>query len=472
MLKEMQRLISRVVGEDRRLGSLFTGSAMVMVTQILGIGLAYTMQVVIARWAGAFEFGLFAYAWTWMNLIFLVAAFGLNEAALRLIPAYSAHEQWPQLRGLVTRGPVVVLVLAGAAGLTGAGIVLLLGDQVGEHYRIPLILTFAAAPVFGLLAFFQGVGRALGGVLVAFLPRYIGLPGLVLLAAGVMIFSGRTLDARWLVAITLGAALVLMVVQAILLVRDLPAPARAAAAEAPAPAWMKLAMPLLFIAVCFGLLTHCDLLMVGFFLSANDVAIYQAASRTAALISFPMFALNALVAPMIARFHAEQRMSDLERSVMIATQVVFWPSLVGGLLAILGGKYILGVFGVGFESGHLVLTILVLGHMINVGSGPVSYLMTMTGNQHRCATIWATTAAGQFALNLLLIPIWGIVGAAIGTTLATCFLSISLTVLVRRRLNISAHAFAPVRLGLIKAHWLLHQAPAAICRRAPAQEQP
>ena len=286
MLTSLRPLIIRMLGEDRRLTAVLRGSALVMATQVLGIALTYSMQVVIARCAGPFEFGVFAYAWTWMNVLFLVAAFGLNESALRVMPSYSARGQWPLLRGFVVRGPAMVFGLAGLGGLAAVGVLLLLGDRVGDHYRLPLLLTFAATPLFGLLAFMQGVGRALGGVLAAFLPRFIGLPGFVMLAVGGFAIAGRIPDAVQIIAATVAAAGVLVLAQATLLLRALPAEAKQAAAETPVHDWLKLAMPFLFIAVCFGLLTHCDLLMVGFFLSASDVAIYQAASRTAAWSRF------------------------------------------------------------------------------------------------------------------------------------------------------------------------------------------
>ena len=435
----------RRVGEHRHGGGLLRGSMLVMATQIAGIGLAYAMQVVVARTAGVFEFGLFAYAWTWMNLIFLVAAFGLNEAALRLIPTYATHGEWPKLHGLVTLGPLLVLAAAGIAALAATAALALLGDRVGEHYRLPLLLTFAAAPLIGLLAFLQGVGRALGGALLAFLPRTIGLPTLVLLAVAAMLVAGVVPVATTLVAVTIAAAGALALLQWLLLVRRaLPTKARGLKAAVPLRSWLRLALPCLFIAVCFGLLTHCDLLMVGFYLSAEDVAVYQAASRTAALISFPMFAMNALVAPLIARLHAERKMAELQRTVSLATQMVFWPSLLGALLAIGAGQWILAIFGPGFVVGQSVLAILVLGHLVNVAVGPVSYLMTMTGNQGGCAVVWAATVIVQLFANLYLIPRWGIVGAALGTTLATVLLGIALTTLVRRRLQISAHALAPV----------------------------
>ncbi len=435
-----QKLVEHCHGK-----SLLGGSMLVMATQIAGIGLAYAMQVAIARAAGVFEFGLFAYAWTWMNLIFLVAAFGLNEAALRLIPTYVAHGDWESLRGLITRGPTLVLLAAAVTGVLAAGVLQLLGGVVGEHYRLPLLLTFAAAPLIGLLAFLQGAGRALGGALLAFLPRTIGLPLLVLVAVGVMVLLDTPPSATTLVAVTIAAAGFLALLQWLLLMRRaLPPDVGQVKAAVPLGSWLRLAMPCLFIAICYGLLTHCDLLMVGFFLSAEDVAVYQAASRTAALISFPLFAMNALVAPLIARLHAENKMAELQRTVTLATQIVFWPSLLGALLAIGAGQWILAIFGPGFTLGHQALAILILGHLVNVAVGPVSYLMTMTGNQIGCAVVWAATVVVQLAASLYLIPRWGIEGAALGTAGATVVLGIALTMLVRHRLHISAHALVPV----------------------------
>ncbi len=98
-----------------------------------------------------------------------------------------------------------------------------------------------------------------------------------------------------------------------------------------------------------------------------------------------------------------------------------------------------------------MLAILVLGHLVNVAVGPVSYLMTMTGNQGGCAVVWAATVVVQLAASLYLIPHWGIVGAALSTALATIVLGIALTVLVRRRLEISADALAPVWRTLARA---------------------
>src|SRR4029450_13853894 len=97
-------------------------------------------------------------------------------------------------------------------------------------------------------------------VLAAFLPRLIGLPGFVMLAVGGFAIAGRIPDAVQIIATTVAAAGVLVLVQPTLRLRALPAEAKQAVAETPVHDWLKLSMPFLFIAVCFGLLPHCDLL--------------------------------------------------------------------------------------------------------------------------------------------------------------------------------------------------------------------
>jgi O-antigen/teichoic acid export membrane protein len=82
--------------------------------------------------------------------------------------------------------------------------------------------------------------------------------------------------------------------------------------------------------------------------------------------------------------------------------------------------------------------------------------------------VWAATVVAQFVLNLVLIPRLGIVGAAAGTTLATCFVTISLTILVKGRLNMSAHALVAIRETLAKASRVVRAAAALSRSHRPA----
>ena len=54
-------------------------------------GLIYLSQILLARWMGSFEFGIYVYVWTWVLLIGDLADLGLASAAQRFIPEYTSR---------------------------------------------------------------------------------------------------------------------------------------------------------------------------------------------------------------------------------------------------------------------------------------------------------------------------------------------------------------------------------------------
>jgi O-antigen/teichoic acid export membrane protein len=113
----------------------------------------------------------------------------------------------------------------------------------------------------------------------------------------------------------------------------------------------------------------------------------------------------------------------------------FWPSLALTALVLLLGKPILYLFGAVFTEGYPLLFILSIGILARAAVGPADRLLNMLGEQKVCALVYV----GVFALNflgcLLLIPSLGITGAAISTSTALIVESITLFLIVSRRLG-------------------------------------
>ena len=101
------------------------------------------------------------------------------------------------------------------------------------------------------------------------------------------------------------------------------------------------------------------------------------------------------------------------------------------------GHFLLSLFGESFSSGYPLLIILMVGLLARASVGPVDVLMNMSGQQRICALVYGTTFSLNVMLNFLMIPVWGLYGAALATTGAMIFETVTLSLVVRQRLGLT-----------------------------------
>jgi len=442
----VQAIIRKLLDTSSPTGKVLRGAAVAFVARGLGIVVAYLFQVLLARWSGPYEYGLFALAWTWMLVNCQIAPVGFNEVVLRFIPADSAHGLWGRVKALTVISPLITAAFATAFGALGAAVLWWLPALQGWEYREVMLWAFACTPFLAVLVLNEGLGRALGSVLVAFLPRNLALPLLILVAAGVIHFRGDELTARDVLVISLVAAAVTMLVHCMLIARQVPAEARAAPAEYRTREWLRVSLPIGVASAAIVLEVLADPIIVGFFASPEDLAVYQAASRTAQLLVGAQIALNVLTAPMIARINALRDFSEMRNVVANYIRWSFWPCAAGCLVFAVFGRLILAQFGAGFSAGYELLLILSFGYLLNCCFGPLKDLMTMTGHHDRCALMFVIGTGITLLLIFAGAALFGMVGAATAKVVGVTGLRVWLTYAIYRRSGMMPVLFA-ARLG-------------------------
>ena len=393
---------------------LLKGSALAFLLQILGTAVRYVHQVVLARWLGPYEFGVYSYVYNWVTLLAVAAGLGFSSSALRFLPEFRVRQAWGLLRGFVLRSSQVVLGSSGAIALVAMGVFWL--TRPGET-RLLLLGGIWMLPVIALMNHQGQMLRGLKDVLMAFGPSKVLQPLLALLAVGLLRAGGLLTDGSALLALTASMGLVILV-QQLGLKRILPGPARSAAPQYETRAWFKVSLPMLVTAMAYAFITQIDMVAVGFFLPADQVGVYSAAGRTASMVSFILVSVNAIVAPHIAELHALQERKKLRSLARTATLGMFVPVLAVTIFLVVLGKPVLGLFGPAFVQGYGPLMVLVVGQLINALTGPVGYITELTGNQAYSAKVFFVCAGLSLVLNGLLIPLFGIMGAAFATTSA------------------------------------------------------
>jgi len=198
---------------------------------------------------------------------------------------------------------------------------------------------------------------------------------------------------------------------------------------------LRQSLPFLFIASLFFIKGWIDTIMVGIFMTESDVGIYNIALKLSGVLLIMVSAVNAIAAPKFSESFSDNKMAELKGSLRYSSAILFYTTLPLFLLLMLFPEQILSVFGEEFRAGRLSLVILSIGSFISAICGTTSYFLQMTGNQVAMQNITFVTVILGVILNLVLIPPFGIQGAAIATAAAMLFWNAVGVLFVRRKYN-------------------------------------
>lgn len=176
--------------------------------------------------------------------------------------------------------------------------------------------------------------------------------------------------------------------------------------------------------------------IAGYFLIASDVGLFKAAQQLAALIAVFMMVINAIYPPRFAVLFYESDWARLNKLARQSAALGGGLAIVPAAVCLLAPGWVLGLVGVGFSQAVIPLYILVVAQFINVGCGPVGYLLNMTGHEPLVRNIaWAASTLGVVAI-LVLTPVWGVPGAALGVAGVTVLRKLAGVYFAWRRLGV------------------------------------
>ncbi len=404
--------------------------------RIVSAAIAFVSQIILARLMGEFEYGVFVFVWVIAVILGNLSCLGFHTAVIRFLPQYRNDGAEAAINGLTATARIFAMVSATLIAATGIAALYMLGDRIEAHYIQPLFIGAFALPMIALGDVLDGTARANGWPVHALSPTYIVRPLLILAFVGAAVGLGQVANADTAILATLAAAYLTTVVQFLTITARLRNRFPARKLEIHFRAWLLVALPIFLIEGFYFMLTNADVVIVGFYLPPEKVAVYFAAAKTMALVHFVYFAVKAAAAQRFSGLVSGNDRSALAAFARQTVQWTFWPSLLVGVLVIAAGPFLLSLFGNAFTEGHMVMVVLFAGIIAKAMVGPGEVLLTMAGEQKVCAAIYGFALAANLGLNIVLIPAWGLLGAATATAAAMVIEAVALHFIVRRRLGI------------------------------------
>lgn len=439
----LHRIDSLFLSADER-GEATRMSLVAFAIRVVSAAIAFVSQVLLARWMGAFEYGIFVFVWTAVLIIGSLSCLGIHTTVIRFIPEYQEKGQLAHLRGLIFTSRIFVLGASTTLAIVGATVVWLLRNHMENYYVVPFALGLICMPMIAMSDLLQGISRANSWALMALAPAYILRPLLLLAFMALALILGYEASATAAMIVSILATYATTLLQIIRVGARTKSKIPGGPRRMDLRQWFIVSVPIFLIESFFFLLTNADVLLVGAFMEPHDVAIYFATVKTLALVHFVYFAVKAGVAQRYARFNHGDR-AKLAAFARETVSWTFWPSLLMALAVLALGKPMLMLFGPGFDEGYPLLFLLVAGVVVRATVGPCESLLTMSGNQNVCAVIYGLTLALNVTLSVLFIPTIGLWGAALATAIATLFEAAALSFTVWRRLGFAMVIFLPAK---------------------------
>jgi O-antigen/teichoic acid export membrane protein len=407
----------------------------VFLIRVVAAALAYGSQVVFARWMGTHEFGIYVYVWTWVLLIGQALDLGLATAAQRFIPEYRAHKLFDLLRGFLAGARWLAVGVAIAIAALCAGIVWLAAPWLDDYTIIPLMIACLALPAYALGNVQDCIARAYDWVGLGIMPTYIVRQALLTVFMAGAWFAGLPIDAVTAMVLAVVALWLPALGQMVVLDRRLHIYVERGPRAYALGLWLRTSLPILMAESMFLVFAYTDILMLQQFRPSEDVAVYYAAAKTLALVSFIHFSLSATTAHRFSGYYAAGDREGLAQFLRQAIRWTFWPSLVATAILLAFGEPLLRLFGPQFTDGYPIMFILAIGLLSRAAIGPMERFLNMLDQQNICAAVYALAIAVNVIICVLLIPRFGMIGAAVATTAALVIETVLLFMVAKRRLG-------------------------------------
>ncbi len=178
---------------------------------------------------------------------------------------------------------------------------------------------------------------------------------------------------------------------------------------------IRTSLPMLGVTLSTAIIAHFDILMLNYYTTSSEVGVYSVYVKIVAGTALTTHSINAMFAPTVSRLFSRNEKFQLKIFAKKTTLLSLSATMAAAALVIALQKPILGLFGSEFIESISTLHVLILSTITSSFFGSVGLYLNMTGNQVYFFRVMLVAALINILLNAILIPLVGLMGAAIAT---------------------------------------------------------
>jgi O-antigen/teichoic acid export membrane protein len=179
---------------------------------------------------------------------------------------------------------------------------------------------------------------------------------------------------------------------------------------------LRASYPMALSAISYFLMQSTDVLFISAYDTFESVAYYSIAVKLATVTALALISVNIVIAPKIASIYNDKNFYQLKLILKKATRMNVVISLPIIIILLFFSEYVLSTFGSNYILAKNALWILLIAQFFNSITGPSALYLNMTGRQKKLNVILVISLLINVVLNIILVPDFGMLGAAISTT--------------------------------------------------------
>lgn len=213
---------------------------------------------------------------------------------------------------------------------------------------------------------------------------------------------------------------------------------------------VEFSLPLAVSTVLAQLLTRIDTVMLGYFRPSREVGLYGAAYPLASAMVIVLGVFGYLYLPLASRLDSANSTDSVEPIYRITTRWVYVLTFPLFLTFLVFPADVIGVvFGPAYTSGSLALSILAVGFFTNAAFGRSRETLSAVGTTRFVLFSNIFGVLVNIVLNLLLIPIYGFIGAAVASAASYLALNLAAYAFLRRYHSVTPFSSTMIRVTVV-----------------------
>ena len=432
---------------------LFKNGLYIILIKGGGTFLTFLLSIVLARSLGSSGYGLYSFALSVLMIISIPIQSGIPILVVRETARAVSENNYPLIGLLRSWSYRLILTYAMVVSVVLICGIVFEGPLIDNHRFFVSLVGLLSVPFIVLTLMQSAIIRGIGSVVVGVIPDGFLRPLLnIILIFGLFSIVGKmeisAMQAIFLYGLSAAGTLFVTYLILKLLTKKVNLDTRSC--EKIPKKWQLSLRTLTVVGGAQLLFSYLDILILGFYSEDSEVGVYRVAVQFSIIVGFGLTVLNQMLHPLFSRLYAEKNISALQKLVVNSSLAIFTLAIVPTIIFFLLGEYLLNhIFGLEYKEAAIALKILVLGQLVNAACGSVGALLNMTGHEKDAMAGMLVALLLNIILAFILIPIFGIEGAAMSSAFSLAVWNIILRYFVKKRLAIESSSL----LFFLKKSW-------------------